>query len=65
MTEEPEDDLLSDQSEFECDAFPAGIPEAIQAGDLDHTQAFPGAHALRYHLEAEKKATDRETPLRR
>jgi len=31
-----------------CDAYPAGIPAAIQSGRERHVQAFPGDHGLQY-----------------
>jgi hypothetical protein len=34
-----------------CDAFPEGIPEAIQWMDHEHRRPFPGDHGLRFTAE--------------
>lgn len=31
-----------------CDAFPQGIPFAIQSGETDHSKPYPGDNGIRY-----------------
>ena len=31
-----------------CDAFPDGVPEAIQLQDHDHSEPFPGDRGIRF-----------------
>jgi hypothetical protein len=31
-----------------CDAFPDGIPVAIQSNKHDHSEPYPGDHGIRY-----------------
>jgi hypothetical protein len=31
-----------------CEAFPDGIPEAIEEGRFDHINPFPGDHGIRF-----------------
>ena len=39
---------VHDSGELKCDAFPGGIPDAIQSGAFDHVRPFPGDHGIRY-----------------
>lgn len=34
-----------------CDAFPEGIPEAIQWMDADHRRPYPGDHGMLFEAE--------------
>lgn len=34
-----------------CEAFPAGIPDAILVEGFDHRQAFDGDNGVRFQLE--------------
>jgi hypothetical protein len=38
-----------------CDAFPAGIPDAILENEVDHTKPLKGDHGMQY-----RKATQAE-----
>ncbi len=35
---------------FVCDAFPEGVPEAIQFGGFDHRKTYRGDHGIRFEL---------------
>jgi len=43
-----------DESPFRCLAFPKGIPNDIQLGQVDHTKPYKGDHGLQYKAKEVK-----------
>jgi hypothetical protein len=41
-------DRESSYNPMRCDAFPDGIPVAIQSNKHDHSEPYPGDHEIRY-----------------
>jgi hypothetical protein len=39
---------VCDSGELTCEAFPDGIPNAIQYDGADHTKPYPGDHGITY-----------------
>lgn len=44
---------LDDGKEWNCKAFPVGIPAEIQANEFDHRREHVGDHGVRFEPKAE------------
>jgi hypothetical protein len=44
--------------DYECNAFPHGIPDEIILGRIDHTRPYPGDNGIRF----EPRRMDGESP---
>lgn len=48
FTDPPDEPTITDLSQWQCEAFPKGIPDAIAYNEFDHHDPFPGDHGMRY-----------------
>jgi hypothetical protein len=43
---------------YQCDAFPAGIPESILTNEVDHTKPVDGDGGIRFEAKDKAEGTD-------
>jgi len=46
---------INDETYQICKAFPDGIPEEILAGEVDHTNPYPGDHGITFEERKESR----------